>query len=131
MGQRVDRLGVPDLVLCSSARRAQETLEAASIAWERAPRVRVERALYLASSERLLDEILGLSDEEASVLIVGHNPGIGALVHALSRGGNEAARARLRQGFPAGALALLRLGGARWCDAHGGGSLETFATPGD
>jgi phosphohistidine phosphatase len=130
MGAQIARLGAPGLVLCSSARRALETLEAVCEASGAAQTVRVERSLYLAGRERMLDEILGLPDEEVSVLFVGHNPGAGQLVRSLARGGSESALARLARGFPTGCLAVLALEAARWRDAHRGALLEHLAAPG-
>ena len=41
---------LPDLILCSTAKRARETLKRASAGWRSVPRVQVEGALYNFSS---------------------------------------------------------------------------------
>ena len=63
----------PELVLCSTARRARETLERIEPALGRAP-VRVEGDLYGASARELLACLRRLPDEVGSVLVIGHNP---------------------------------------------------------
>jgi phosphohistidine phosphatase len=66
---------VPELVLCSTARRARETLERIEPALGGVP-VRVERELYGASARELLARLRRLPDDVGSVLVIGHNPGM-------------------------------------------------------
>ena len=66
----------PDLILASRAQRTTQTAEAArDTAFAGVP-VITEPALYLATSEALLDVLRGLGDGFGTVLLVGHNPGI-------------------------------------------------------
>jgi phosphohistidine phosphatase len=74
---------VPELVLCSTARRARETLERIEPALGRAP-VRVERELYGASARELLARLRRLPDDVGSVLVIGHNPGMHELAVELA-----------------------------------------------
>jgi len=67
----------PELVLCSTARRARETLERIEPALGHT-QVRVERELYGASAHDLLARLRRLPDDVGSVLVIGHNPGIHA-----------------------------------------------------
>ncbi|OZB40062.1 MAG: hypothetical protein B7X48_06495 [Acidiphilium sp. 34-60-192] len=62
----------------------------------------VEPDVVLVSSlARLLDMLGGLRETARSVLIVGHNPGIGELAWSLAaRGPESEAKARLNEGFP-------------------------------
>jgi phosphohistidine phosphatase len=71
----------PQLVLCSSARRAQETLERAGLAG------RVEPELYGASADALLARLRHISPEVRSVMLIGHNPGVQQLALLLARPG--------------------------------------------
>jgi phosphohistidine phosphatase len=75
----------PELFLCSSARRAVETLEAIRPLLPERTAECIERELYLASSDLLMERICALDDTYATVLVVGHNPGIGRLAYDLSR----------------------------------------------
>lgn len=120
---------LPSLVLCSSARRAMETAEqiASSLALE--PRVQIERALYLAGPAAMLDEIAGVSDVEACILLVAHNPGIHALAVRLAQSGDGGHRERMASQFPAAAMADLVLPISCWSDVQRGGRLDDFLRP--
>ena len=101
----------PDLVLCSSARRARETLEAAAVGGEHV----IEPDLYGASCEDVLERLRRLPEEVVSVMLVGHNPTLQALVLRLTddHNGSEASGlAEVRRKFPTGALATLTFDGA-------------------
>lgn len=98
-----------DLVLCSASRRTRESL--AAILTALAPkRVEIDEALYLASAEQILARLRALPDEIAAVMVIGHNPGIGALARQLAGAGAIGER------FPKGALAALALDRPRWRD---------------
>ena len=94
----------PDLVLCSTARRARETCERIGPALGAAP-VRYEAGLYGASAMSLLERLRGLPDDVGSVLLIGHNPAIEELAVALARPSRR--RRDLEVKFPTGALATL------------------------
>lgn len=106
----------PTLALCSTARRAVQTLEG----WtDGTPRpdlaVETDDSLYLASGNRLLERLLEVDDVVETVLIVAHNPGIGLLAHELlpARLRSPAAD-RVRRGFPPCALAVFEFDVERW-----------------
>lgn len=95
---------VVDLVLCSSARRARETLELAGIEGE----VRIEPELYEASADELVSRVRELSDEVKAVMLIGHNPAMHELLLTLARDPGE----RVVRKFPTGALATLTFRGS-------------------
>lgn len=80
----VETAAGPDLVLVSSARRAQETWVLASPAVGEVERVETLPGLYLADAGDLLEIILDLPADVATVLIVGHNDGLEVLAATLS-----------------------------------------------
>ncbi len=92
----------PELVLCSPARRARETLERIAPALGDPPTT-VEPGLYAASTAELLLRLQHLPEQTASAMLVGHNPGLHELAILLA-GESGAA---LEDGFPTGALATL------------------------
>ena len=98
----------PELVLCSSARRARETLERIESALTGAG-VRVEGELYGASGRELLARLRCLPDDVGSVLVIGHNPGMQELALELAAPAPE-----LAGKFPTAALAALAFHGATW-----------------
>src|SRR5262245_28636652 len=65
----------PDLVLCSTARRAQQTWAIVADAFGTPPEVRVEPAIYMASASTLLELVRAVSAEVDEAMFVGHNPG--------------------------------------------------------
>jgi phosphohistidine phosphatase len=120
---------VPDLVLCSSALRTRQTLGIVRGRFPRAPQIDIETSLYLASPRQILDELAG-RDREASVLILGHNPGIGVLALELARRGAPAQVAKIGRGFPAGSVAVFEAEFSQWSDFSAGeATLRSFYTP--
>lgn len=122
----------PALVLCSSARRAQQTLELLLRPMDPPPPIEVERRLYLASAGELLERLSEVDDGVGAVLLVGHNPAIAELATQLAGDGEGDARSRLRRGVPAGTLARLRQDRGGWADlAPGRVRLTALVAPDD
>ncbi|MGF1608211.1 MAG: histidine phosphatase family protein [Kiloniellales bacterium] len=121
----------PDLVLCSSAVRAQQTW--ALVAAQLGPELPVKhlKSLYLAAPSRLLDVIHRQPDGVGALLLVGHNPGLERLAGLLAGpGSRKRALAAFHDKFPTAALAVLTFETERWADAgEGGGRLTHFVTP--
>lgn len=113
-----ERGNQPSRALCSTARRTLATLEPLRQRLDLT--VETVRALYLADSATLLAQLAQVDDREASVLVIGHNPGLHDLALLLAAGGDGSARARLREGFPTAALAVLELDIARWDEIRPG-----------
>jgi phosphohistidine phosphatase len=101
----------PELVLCSTARRARETLERVQPALG-SPIVRFERGLYGAGAEALLERLRAVPEDIGSVMLIGHNPGLQQLAVALSRPGPEVRE--IERKFPTAALATLAFPGPDW-----------------
>jgi phosphohistidine phosphatase len=104
----------PQLVLCSSARRARETLAELTPVLGDHVEVVVTDDLYGADADEMLRLLREIGRDIASVMIVGHNPGTHDLALELTGDGDEAAIAQLHTKFPTGALATLQLGHASW-----------------
>lgn len=120
----------PDLVLVSDARRTRETW--ARIAEKLKPSfpMREVAELYLAEPRALRRILRGLDDALTSVMLVGHNPGLEDLAHALAGPGTAGTMRRMLEKFPTGGLATLVFATARWRDiAAENGRLEDFVTP--
>jgi phosphohistidine phosphatase len=120
----------PTLLLCSSARRAVETVEAVRSFLPLGAEVSFERSLYLAGSDRIFRWICEVDDRHGAVLVVGHNPGIGRLAHGLARPNAGGDYERLQREFPTGTLAVLTFDVERWFDiAPQRGTLTEFVPP--
>jgi phosphohistidine phosphatase len=127
---RATDVGV-DLVLCSPARRTRETWAGVRAGLRSAREVRFDPALYGASASELLNIVHQVDDRHASVLLIGHNPGLEELAARLIAGGAAKALTRLGEGFPTGALATLWLD-APWSDLdRRGARLDSYVRPRD
>lgn len=120
---------VPSLALVSTARRTQETWALAASELGAVPK-RDEAAIYEAPAERLLELIRATVPEVATLMIVGHNPGMEDLAALLLRDDGGEAGERLREKFPTAGIAVLSLPIDDWAEAARHiGMLEAFATP--
>jgi phosphohistidine phosphatase len=113
MGKYLRGEGIaPDLVLCSSARRARETLELVELDAE----TLIEPELYGASANDLLERLRRLPDETSSAMLIGHNPAIQDLAHIEGK-------------YPTGALAVFSFDGS-WSELDPEtAELVSFVTP--
>ena len=118
-----EHLPVPDLVVCSSARRAVETWELARPGLGRDVEVAFEDRLYTFDEEDLLGRVRELDDQLASVLMVGHNPAMEML--ALELTGDDVGK------YPTAALATVAFDGAWRSLAADKAWLESFVRPRD
>jgi phosphohistidine phosphatase len=120
----------PDLVLCSSARRAQETLGRVLAALPVSPEVRIEPEIYGAGPAGLLRVITSVSPSVRSLLVIGHNPTMGDLALDLAGVGPPEALLRLTRKFPTAALVELRFACGGWDEiTPGAGELVAYSTP--
>jgi len=119
----------PHLVLCSTARRAQETWDLAAPTLGGEPEVKHLKSLYLAPPSLLLASLRRLHDDYDSVLLIGHNPGMEALASQLCGGGKKAALQQLSAKFPTAALAVITFEGPWETLAEGAGYLRELAVP--
>ncbi|HKY24286.1 MAG TPA: histidine phosphatase family protein [Gaiella sp.] len=117
----------PQLVLCSSAVRARETLQR-MLPCLGEPDVWVEVTLYAAAAETLLARVQALPDDVDEAMLVGHNPGVEDLALLLAQPGSNRDRARVK--VPTGALLELEADVTRWRDMDPGKArLIRFVVP--
>jgi len=124
----------PDLVLCSTARRARETLDGVLTALASKPEISYLKTLYLAPPSRMLAILRRQSPAHGRVLLIAHNPGMQTLALDLTgtrRPAPAAADAReMAAKFPTAALARFRV--ADWQSlAAGAAELVGFVRPKD
>jgi phosphohistidine phosphatase len=103
-----DRRLTPDLVLCSTARRAQETWELVeSELGDGSAATRFDDRVYGASADELAALAAETPEGVRTLLIVGHNPAIQQLALTLPGSADDAAKERARDGFGTATLAVL------------------------
>jgi phosphohistidine phosphatase len=67
---------LPDLILCSSARRCRQTAEQLIHSSDYRGEARTTGELYEADAPRLREAISKLSDQFGRVMVIAHNPGM-------------------------------------------------------
>ena len=71
-------------------------------------------------------------DEARTLLLIGHNPGLGSLAASLCGSGAKKTLERMSTKFPTAGLAVIDFDVAHWSDiANGAGRLEAFVRPKD
>lgn len=119
----------PEIVLCSTAKRASQTLELALPEFKSAPEVRYVEALYHAGSQQMFELVRKLPETCSHAMLVGHNPGMHALAFDLTGSGDEALIHRLGMKFPTAALATINFDGGWDSVMPGDGKLSCFMVP--
>jgi phosphohistidine phosphatase len=119
----------PQLVICSPALRARQTLEGLGNAIGDA-RVETDPAIYDAHESDLLEALRKVEPEVESTMMIGHNPSMERLALLLAAEG--ALLDDLRRKYPTGALATLTFEVADWGEVKAGrGELTEFVRPRD
>lgn len=121
----------PDLVLCSSARRTRETLEGVMPG---RPAI-VERELYVAGHDQLLQRLRLVEPKIRSVMVVGHNPALQMLTlylagrEGVSRPAGSEGLDEIKRKLPTGALVTLGFN-SDWSQlARGAAELDDYVRP--
>lgn len=102
----------PDLVLASPAERARRTAQVIAAQAGLVDALEFERALYLATPGQMLGLAQEQDDAVGHLVLVGHNPGLTALVDLLARAGI--------QNVPTCGIVRLELDVEHWRDAAPG-----------
>ena len=116
-----------DLVLCSTATRARQTVARAGVD----AAVRYVERLYGASPSTLIDEINTVADDVTTLLLVGHEPAISALALDLAgtNGTNREAAEQVSKKLPTSGIVVLHVAG-RWQQVEpGAAALVNFHVP--
>jgi phosphohistidine phosphatase len=124
---------LPDEVWCSTAIRATQTWQLVAAELGTDPPVSYEPRLYGATGTELADLIRQAPAGTATLLVVGHNPGIQDLALMLAAAGDgESAPGAFERAcakFPTAALAVLEFSGG-WPDlSAGSAALVSFVVP--
>lgn len=124
---------VPQLVLCSPARRARETWGLVAGELTAIPEILVAAEIYdFGDGKALIECLRHKAGAAQSVLLVGHNPSIGELAKTLIGIGSDKLRERLEVKYPTAALAVISFDLDNWGSlATGSGTLLRFIRPRD
>ena len=131
-------LPIPEVVLVSTAVRAQQTWEIVGPAMQDAcrtaappPQVEFLDELYGAEPAQLLQIVrMAEASDPRQLMVVGHNPGMHELALALAGGGDAAAKKALEDNLPTTGLAILDFAIEDWNEvAFRRGTLVRFISP--
>jgi phosphohistidine phosphatase len=131
IGAYLNRHGlIPDRVLCSTAKRARETWALVGEQVPDAPAASYVEPLYAATARTILTVLQHADAAAASLLVVGHNPGLQEAAKLLIASGDLDDRERLREKFPTAGLAVIDFPIDDWSKLHPrSGRLERFVVP--
>ena len=119
----------PDAVVVSPSLRTRQTWDAVQPALK-GPEPEIVQAIYEAPDSALLAVLRSTPDTAASLLMIGHNPGLQELALRLAGSGDKTGRKRLTVEFPTTAVAVIDFEGETWGSvAAGSGRLERFVAP--
>jgi len=111
----------PDLILCSPAERARQTVSLVVEAAGLGVPLRYDERIYEATSARLVEVVSQIEEDAGEAMLVGHNPGLEVLLERLT---GESRR------MPMAALARVALDVEKWSKVRdGAGRVELFVKP--
>jgi phosphohistidine phosphatase len=125
----VERSLVPDLVLCSTAARTQETWERAQAVGAQAGELRLVRGIYQAWVPELIRLIRQTPEDVSTLLLLGHSPGIPDLVEHICIRTDSPDWAQLDQKYPTSGMAVINVP-CPWREVgNSSAELVNFAIP--
>jgi phosphohistidine phosphatase len=116
----------PDLVICSTATRAKQTLDPI-VKGVNPLKVILERKIYRGTKQELWEQLWNVPKRAKSVLLIGHNPALQDLALELAQTDKPLPFAGEK--FPTGAMASFRFRGAWKALEPHGAELISFITP--
>ncbi|HEV2504167.1 MAG TPA: histidine phosphatase family protein [Mesorhizobium sp.] len=123
---------LPDRALVSAAERTRETWRLVAGEWMSRPEPNFSQVLYEAPAETVLDEIRRNGEDADTLLVIGHNPGLGDLAALLAGKASPAKLTKsLNKKFPTGALAVFDFDGGWAALGADTATLTHFLRPKD
>ncbi len=117
----LDNKEFPDLILCSPAKRAKETIDIVKKSAKLLSGLRYDKRIYGANPHTLMKVVSEIDNNVNSVLLVGHNPAMEEFLESLT---GQALR------MPTAALAKINLRVGSWRElSMNEGELLFFVTP--
>lgn len=121
---------LPDLVICSTAVRARQTLACVTEAGQLQVAVQYEPALYGASASAILEVVRRDGGAAERLLLVGHNPGFQDVAIQFSEHARSEDARSIQTKYPTCALSVFRLRGGPVVDGiDGKAELIRYVTP--
>lgn len=120
----------PDVIICSSAKRTQETLAHIEPLFGQHTVSIMEPNLYLASSSTLFNCAAQLDDTLETAMLLAHNPGLHDAALTALTATSRRESGELRSRFPTCACAVISFPINRWSEIRADiGELNAYMTP--
>lgn len=131
MARHLAKLGlVPGRILASSALRSRQTLAPLMPHFAADCEIRLAHDLYLAGEDETIDAIRGHGGSAATLMVIGHEPGLTQTALALIGGGHPTLLEDLETKFPTCGVAVVDFPAVRWVDVEPkSGRLVAFLRP--
>ena len=126
----VDNNLLPGRIICSSAARARQTLEAINTVRDLSDIASYEQSLYATDAPGYL-ETAALSGFDGDLMLIGHNPMLEDVAIALAKTGDEEMIDKLHMGFRTAGLVVIAIDGPLSAIESLAGRLETYLSPAD
>jgi len=121
---------IPQMILCSSARRTRETLAGIMPYFANDVTIQTTRDLYMTTPDRHLALIHAADEGARTLMVIGHNPCLRDLAILLIGSGNPSLRAELDDKFPTAAVAVIDFDAKVWAEVTPGeGRIVAFFRP--
>lgn len=119
---------VPEVILCSPAKRTRQTL---ALALPDAAETSFLEELYdFGDGEAIIDALHRIPDAPSPVLVIGHNPSMEGAALLLAAPDSGPDRERMAKKYPTAALAVIDLPIGKWDQIEPGiGEIVSFTTP--
>lgn len=120
----------PDLALVSTSKRTRETWSRVEQGLPVSPEVIYERALYHGNPQGMFELLRTASAASRRVLVLGHNPGMALLAHALANADGAPLSGSRFLKFPTAGLAVFKIRAESWSSlSPESAELERFVDP--
>lgn len=97
---------LPEKILCSSAIRTRQTLDAIVGVFDNDPEIVFTERLYSSGLSEYID-IISATKDAKSLLIIGHNPMCGSLATALPGSGDSSELEKIAYKYPTAAISII------------------------
>ena len=115
MARYLERTDIkPDVILCSTAKRAVMTLDAVRASVGKDCKIIMDDGLYLGEPKALAHRVAEVKNKLRSVMLIGHNPGLHMLALALAKPDSTPAFKALQSKYPTAALCVLQTAQKNW-----------------
>ena len=103
----------PDKILCSSAVRTRQTLDAITDAFKNEPEIVFTERLYSSGLAEYI-EMINATGDAKSLMIIGHNPMCGSLATSLPGTGESAEIEKIAYKYPTAAISIIEFDLDNW-----------------